>query len=57
MNTINNIPSPFNFDKEPRICPECDKPAVFVGCDIQDDTEHYRCECGELEFDKPAVKN
>lgn len=51
------IPTPFNFEKEPRVCEECGKEAHFVGCDIEDDTEIYRCPCGELKYEKPAVKN
>lgn len=57
MTTNIDMPSPFNFENEPRICEACDKQANFVGCDIEADTEIYRCPCGELKYEKPAVKN
>jgi len=51
------IPSPFEFEKEPRICEACDKQANYIGFDFEEKEDIYRCPCGELKYQLPEAKN
>lgn len=57
MTTNIDIPSPFEFEKEPRICDVCDRAANYIGFDFEEKEDIYRCPCGELKYQVPEAKN